>query len=92
MSNVTGTPITVRYARGKQREHTSSSQRGAPNGTAYAADGWISYDRSAKRWVYLAEERSATTGRDDAGLAENVLVLTACSTAATRGGKTTLKS
>jgi hypothetical protein len=93
LSNGMG-PVTVTYARGA-RSASFTQHVGAtlPNGTVYAADGWISYDPSAKRWVYFSEGAlgdylAATTP----GWHENVLVFTdVLSTGGETGGTTTLK-
>lgn len=93
LSNGMG-PIAVTYARGARPnsyvQHVSAQ---LPNVGAYSSDGWVSYDASAKRWVYISEgalgdyEVLTTPGWH-----ENVLVMThVLASGGESGGTTTFK-
>ncbi len=93
LSNGMG-PIAVTYARGPRAnnylQHVSAPLSG---GGTYSADGWISYDAAAKRWVYIAEgalgDYTVTT---TPGWHENVLVFThVLLTGGDTGGTTTIR-
>ncbi len=88
------TPVMVTYARGpRDASYTQHVSAPLANGTAYTADGWISYDPSAKRWVYIATGNVGDyTVATSPGWRENVLVLTdVLSTGGGTGGTTTFK-
>jgi hypothetical protein len=94
VSNMPGTPVTVSYARGtRSASYTQHVSATFANGTAYAADGWISYDPSAKRWVYISEGALGDyTVATTPGWHEGVLVFTdLLLTGGETGGTTTIK-
>jgi hypothetical protein len=86
--------VTVTYARGaRDASYTQHVSATFASGVAYAADGWISYDPLAKRWVYIAEGALGDyTVATSPGWRENVLLLTdVLSTGGVTGGSTTFK-
>ena len=87
-------PVMVTYARGpRDASYTQHVSAAFPNGVAYTADGWLSYDPSAKRWVYIATGNLGDyTVATSPGWRENVLVLTdVLQTGGATGGTTTFK-
>jgi len=93
VSSMPGTPVTVSYARGtRSASYTQHVGATFANGTAYAADGWISYDPSAKRWVYISEGSLGDyTVATTPGWHENVLVFTDVLSTGGETGTTTIK-
>jgi drug/metabolite transporter (DMT)-like permease len=87
-------PVTVTYTRGTRSasyvQHVSAT---LPSGVAYTAEGWLSYDPSAKRWVYIAEGALGDyIVSTSPGWHENVMVLTdVLTTGGDTGGTTTFK-
>ena len=93
LSNM-ATPLTVAYTHGANGSmYAQRVSAPLPNGGSYTAEGWISYDPSAKRWVYIAEGSAGDyTVSTTPGWHENVLVFTdVLQTGGASGDKTTLK-
>jgi hypothetical protein len=90
-SNVS-VPLTLSYARKSAGLYTQQVSASLPNGNTYNVNGWITYDASAKRWVYLAEgglgDYSVATSP---GWKEGVLVLTGILSSSGDSEKSTLK-
>jgi hypothetical protein len=86
------TPVTITYARKNAGTYTQQISAQLPNGTTYNENGWIGYDGSAKRWVYLADgdvgDYSVATSP---GWKEGVLVFTGVISSDGDRDKSTLK-
>ena len=94
VSNAPGATVTVTYVRGaRSASYTQHVNATFPNGVAYAADGWLSYDPSAKRWVYIETGNIGDyTVATSPGWHENVMVMTdVLMTGGDTGGTTTFK-
>ena len=91
---IPGATVTVTYVRGaRSASYTQHVNATFPNGVAYAADGWLSYDPSAKRWVYIETGNIGDyTVATSPGWHENVMVMTdVLMTGGDTGGTTTFK-
>jgi hypothetical protein len=85
-------PVTITYARKSAGMYTQQITAQLPSGTTYNENGWISYDGSAKRWVYLANgdlgDYSVATSP---GWKEGILVFTGVISSDGDNDKSTLK-
>lgn len=85
-------PLSVSYVRKNATLYTQQISASMANGTTYTQSGWLSYDASAKRWVYLAQsdlgDYSVATSP---GWKEGVLVFTGVISSDGDADKTTLK-
>jgi hypothetical protein len=85
-------PVTISYARKSAGMYTQQINAQLANGTTYTENGWIGYDGSAKRWVYLANgdlgDYSVATSP---GWKEGTLVFTGIISSDGDSDKSTLK-